>query len=198
MKDPIEQFDLIITDTRHISSVYDHFNIPEALDDLLRWQWIQAVSALDKYIHDIVKKGLIHTFNKELPPTKSYSNFLIPIAVIQESSDPLSSFEQFVIKKLAFQSYQTPDKITEALSLIWPEEHKWQKIADALNDDQKVIKNTLNLIAQRRNQIVHQGDYPSDKLEKEKIALNESEWVIDFIENLVHAIHDELESCLHT
>lgn len=46
------QFKLIIKDTHQISTVYEHFKVP-ILDDLLRWQWTQAVSALDKYIHDI-------------------------------------------------------------------------------------------------------------------------------------------------
>lgn len=58
------------------------------------------------------------------------------------------------------------------------------------------MKNTLNLIAQRRNQIVHQSDYPSDNLEREDITITQANWVIDFIDKLVHTIHGELKSYL--
>lgn len=111
MNSSIEQFEFIINETRHISSVYTHFNISNALDDLLRWQWIKAVSALDKYIHDVVTLGAIKIFNKNISPTRSFSNLSISVSIIY---DPLNSsyfFEQFIVKKLPYQSFQTPDKI---------------------------------------------------------------------------------------
>ncbi|TWK32949.1 hypothetical protein CHCC20369_3500 [Bacillus licheniformis] len=51
----------------------------------------------------------------------------------------------------------------------------------------------MNLIAQRRNQIVHQGDYPSFNLEKEKLNTKETLDVINFIDQIVDVIHCELE-----
>lgn len=198
MKHAIEQFEFIINETRHISNIYAHFNIPNALDDLLRWQWTQAVSALDKYIHDIVTLGLIKAFNKEISQTRSFSNFTIPISIIYDSVNSSYFFNQFIVKKLSYQSFQTPDKIGEALSLIWPEEHKWQKIGLSLDEDATTIKNTLNLIAQRRNQIVHQSDYPSENLERESITIKQATWVIDYIDKLVHSLHNELNSYLST
>lgn len=196
MKHALEQFECIIKETRHISNVYDHFNIPNALDDLLRWQWTQTVSALDKYIHDVVKVGLINAFNHNISPTKSFSNLAIPISIIHDLPNRSYSFEQYIVKRLSHQSFQTPDKISEALSLIWDEEHKWQKIASTLNENQTDVKNTIKLIAQRRNQIVHQSDYPSNNLERERISLTQTCWVIDYIDKLVHVIHNELENSL--
>ncbi|MCY7953212.1 HEPN domain-containing protein [Bacillus licheniformis] len=186
------QFKLIIKDTHQISTVYEHFKVP-ILDDLLRWQWTQAVSALDKYIHDIVKIGLIKTFNKEITPTNSFNNFSVPVSILEDSLLVSNAFEQFVIKKLSFVSFQTAEKINEGLSLIWTEPHKWQKIADNLGLEKKYLTNKLNLIAQRRNQIVHQGDYPSFNLEKEKLNTKETLDVINFIDQIVDVIHCELE-----
>lgn len=60
--------------------------------------------------------------------------------------------------------------------------------------DRKFITNKLNLIAQRRNQIVHQGDYPSYNLEKESLTLLEVNDVINFIEQLVNIIHINLQN----
>lgn len=189
----IKHFNLLISDTRQISNVYQHFNLP-ILDDLLRWQWSQTVSALDKYIHDVIKCGLIKSYNKEILPTKSFSNFLIPISILDDPLLASNAFEQFVTKKLSYNSYQTPEKINEGLSLVWSAEHKWQAIADIMGKDKKYITNKLKLIAQRRNQIVHQGDYPSYNLEKESLTLSEVDAVIDFIDQLVNIIHINLLS----
>ncbi len=193
MNSAIKQFNLLIRDTHQISNVYQHFNLP-ILDDLLRWQWTQTVAALDKYIHDVIKLGLIMTYNKQIIPTKSFLNFLIPISILDDPLLISNAFEQFVIQKLSYNSYQTPEKINEGLSLVWSEEHKWQTISDTMGKDKKFITNKLNLIAQRRNQIVHQGDYPSYNLEKESLTLSEVKDVIDFIEQLVNIIHINLQN----
>lgn len=193
MNSAIKQFNFLIRDTRQISNVYQHFNLP-ILDDLLRWQWTQTVSALDKYIHDVIRLGLIMTYNKQIIPTRSFSNFLIPISILDDPLLISNAFEQFVIQKLSYNSYQTPEKINEGLSLVWSEEHKWQTIADNMGKDKKFITKKLNLIAQRRNQIVHQGDYPSYNLEKESLTLSEVNDVIDFIEQLVNIIHTNLQN----
>ena len=92
----INQFKIIIKETQQMTTVYEHFKIP--LDDLLRWQWTQAVSALDKYIHDIIRIGLIKTFNKEITPTKSFNSFPIPVSIIDDSSFISHAFEQFIVK----------------------------------------------------------------------------------------------------
>lgn len=67
-----------------------------------------------------------------------------------------------------------------------------------MGEDHKVVVNSLNLITQRRNQIVHQSDYPSYNLERESINIHQSTWVMDFIDNLVHVIHNELEAYILT
>lgn len=193
MNSAIKHFNFLIRDTRQISNVYQHFNLL-ILDDLLRWQWTQTVSALDKYIHDVIRLGLIMTYNKQIIPTRSFSNFLIPISILDDPLLISNAFEQFVIQKLSYNSYQTPEKINEGLSLVWSEEHKWITIADNMGKDKKFITNKLNLIAQRRNQIVHQGDYPSYNLEKESLTLSEVNDVIDFIEQLVNIIHINLQN----
>ncbi|MCM8510043.1 hypothetical protein LQ568_17225 [Bacillus amyloliquefaciens] len=187
----INQFKIIIKETQQMTTVYEHFKIP--LDDLLRWQWTQAVSALDKYIHDIIRIGLIKTFNKEITPTKSFNSFPIPVSIIDDSSFISHAFEQFIVKKLAFNSYQTAEKINEGLSLIWTESHKWQTISIQMGVEKNFLTKKLNLIAQRRNQIVHQSDYPSFYLEKEKLNPAQTEDVISFINQIVEKIHYELQ-----
>lgn len=193
MNSSITQFRSLISDTRQMSAVYDHFNTT-SLDDLLRWQWTQAVSALDKYMHDVIKVGLTMTFNKNITPTRSFLNFSVPLSVLEDPSLLQNTFDQFVNKKLSYNSYQTPEKINEGLSLIWMEEHKWQTISTKLGLDKLYVTKKLNLIAQRRNQIVHQGDYPSSNLEKEIIKSIEVIEVIEFIEQIVEVIHKELQS----
>ena len=59
--------------------------------------------------------------------------------------------------------------------------------------EKNFLTKKLNLIAQRRNQIVHQSDYPSFYLEKEKLNPAQTEDVISFINQIVEIIHYELQ-----
>lgn len=67
-------------------------------------------------------------------------------------------FEKEIISRLKLVSYQDPDRVTEGLSYIWSEPHKWQKIATALTLDEPTARKTLRLIVDRRNSIVHEAD----------------------------------------
>lgn len=69
----------IINETRNSSSLYNYLqNVvrpPYDYTDLLRWQWAQSVSALDKLIHDLVRVGMLETFQGKRPPTSKFLAF---------------------------------------------------------------------------------------------------------------------------
>ena len=56
-----------------IRKLYDYLdNIvkpPYDYSDLLRWQWAQSVSALDKLIHDLIRIGMVQTYQGLRTPT---------------------------------------------------------------------------------------------------------------------------------
>lgn len=48
-------------------------------EDMLRSEIVMLISAVDFYIHEIVKEGIIQIFNKERSATKEYRYFTITL-----------------------------------------------------------------------------------------------------------------------
>jgi hypothetical protein len=90
-------------------------------------------------------------------------------------------FEQAIFKKFKSVSYQEPQRVAEGLSYIWEEKQKWQKIALAMNMDDRTAKTTLKLIVDRRNSIVHEADINPSIGQKYSISKLECQSVTDFL-----------------
>lgn len=132
------------------------------LDDLLRSEIVYVVSALDRFIHDIVKVGILEAYNGRRLITPSLKKFSINLEklklILDNNSDANQIIEEIIVENHKHLAFQDPTKIAEALSLIWGENHKWQKISNALRMDEVTVKVKLRNIIIRRNQIVHESD----------------------------------------
>lgn len=169
--------------------------IPLDPSDLLRWQWVLAVSALDKYIHDIVAAGMVEQYLNARPTTPKFDAFQLSMKVISDISNapvPELEFKNEVVRKNSYLAFQEPDKIADALSFIWNESQKWTIISRnmATPIDSTTLKTKLKNIVLRRNQIVHEGDCLSTNmpLNQQPITLSDTQDVINFITELVEAI----------
>lgn len=184
-----------------IHELYNHLNNElhfqsDFIVDLLRSEIVYIVSALDKFIHDIVKIGILESYNGLRINTPAYNSFSISMLHINTLANPTSQLtanqilENIVIENHKHLSFQDPDKIAQALSLIWLENHKWQKIADYVNMDQNNLKIELRNIVIRRNQIVHEADmnlFTNSIQEIQNIDVQNS---ITFIVRIVDAIYN--------
>lgn len=193
-------FDQNIREARAISDIYNYLNsevkVPFSVDDLLRSQIVYAVSAFDKLIHDLIRVGLIQSYEGSRTQTAKYINEVFPMSVIQQMSTAsippaVHFFEQAVFQKLKIVSYQEPNKVSDGLSYIWDEKQKWQKITTQMGSTQspKDIKTQLKLIADRRNMIVHEADLSPASMQKQDISSSEVVEIIDFIECCGNAIY---------
>lgn len=190
-------FSAIIQDTKNSDILYTYLHDvvkpPYDYSDLLRWQWAQAVSALDKLIHDLIRVGMIYTFLGLRQPTQKYLAFTIDLRSYEEMQrnelPATNVFERQITQQLSYLSFQEPTKIAEGLSLIWNENHKWRCIADRFGETEDYTKTKLKNISIRRNQIVHEGDYSSSQLQRQQIAHADVVDVIDFISRLGEAIY---------
>lgn len=191
-------FCAIIQDTRNSDVVYTYLdNIvkpPYDYSDLLRWQWAQAVSALDKLIHDLIRTGMVQTYQGLRLPTAKYRSFAIDMDCYSQMQQmPLlavSIFEAQIVHKLGFLSFQEPSKISDGLSLIWDESNKLRKISDAMGLDENYLRTKLKNISIRRNQIVHEGDYSNALLQRQAITHADTLDVIDFIFSIGTSIYN--------
>lgn len=192
------KFELLMSDTKNISSIYDYLQKcvkgPLNYDDLLRFQWVQSVSALDKLVHDLVRVGMIHIFTSRRSSTAKYRNFQVDMDWYElVASTPymiVPEFEKKVIKQHGYLAFEDPDKISDALSNIWDANDKWKLIADRMYEDKNTVKITLKNIVTRRNQIAHEGDYIDDLGNRQMIEKADTDVVLNFINKIGTAIYE--------
>ncbi|NSL53550.1 HEPN domain-containing protein [Uliginosibacterium aquaticum] len=159
--------------------------IPEQFDDLLRSQIVNAVSAFDKLMHDLIRIGMVKIFERQRAPTGKYLNETIAIQHLQDLTagavlPPSVRFEEIVREKLSKLSFQDPTKIADGLSYIWDESQKWQRIAVGLGMTDEDAKRKQKLIVTRRNAIVHEADLHPVTAQKQPITRAEATDISDF------------------
>lgn len=176
---------------------------PGALDigDLYRAAWVQAVSALDHWLHEelyVRVAALAANTGPGMPA--QLKKFELPLSVIEEvrlGNLPISdAVLEHVRSKWFFAALQNPRKIAEALRLI-TDEDVWGKAAAKLNEwnhgatnlDAARLKSRLSAIVERRNQIAHAADLEDGHLkQRHPIDAATTTDAVDWIERIAIAI----------
>lgn len=185
----------------NIESIYELDNIYTFLENqvtaidisvMLRAEYVLIVSALDNYIHEVVRNGLLERFeNPSL--SKGMGIISIPLNIVkllltEANENQKKQILNSEIKKITSKdSYQSPKGIEFALALI-DIKGIWNSISDYMLMKPNDIKDTLSLIVNRRNKIAHEADMDYLTLQKTPI---DRETVIDclgFIKKLVDSI----------
>ena len=160
--------------------------------DLLRAQIVMAVSALDHYIHEITRTGMLEVYNQTRPPTDAFLNFQITMrAAMAGFAGPSTDtwFDMEIRERHGHLAFQHPDRIADAIRLFSSRE-LWPAVALQLNMTVQEAKNRLRLIVQRRNKIAHEADLdPSYPGSRWPISLPDAENSSKFIRDIGEAIH---------
>jgi RiboL-PSP-HEPN len=169
--------------------------IPEQFEDLLRSQVVNAVSAFDKLMHDLIRIGMVNIFENQRPSTSKYLSETIaiqhlPSLLASAVPPPPVRFEEIVREKLSKLSFQDPTKVADGLSYIWNEPQRWQQIALGLGMSDDEAKRKLRLIITRRNAIVHEADLDPVTSQKQSITRAEATDIADFLRALGDRICD--------
>lgn len=167
--------------------------LPQSFDDLLRSQIVYAVSAFDKFVHDVVRIGMLQILAGTRPVTAKYESEPIAMKTIIEMAAATVPpkehvFEQALIRKFKIASFQDPVKVADGLSYIWSETQKWQKIAALLGVTDEAARTRLKLIVDRRNFIVHEADIDPISGVKFPISKQESDGAVSFLSSCADAI----------
>ncbi|WP_027294638.1 HEPN domain-containing protein [Robinsoniella sp. KNHs210] len=195
-----EKFEKLVEDTKNVHTLYEYIeNVMKApfdYSDLLRWQWIQCVSAFDKLIHDLVRIGMIEVFQGQRIATAKFNAFSLDYLSYNEMlNNPIQRvqiFEQKIILKHSYLAFQDPSKVADALSYIWNENDKWLKIANKVGIDKNACLIKLKNIVSRRNQIVHEGDYADTLSQRQEIYSSD---VVD-IRNFILKVGEGIYLCV--
>lgn len=162
------------------------------VSDLWRSQIVLAVSALDYFIHELARLGMIECAKGTRAKTDAYLRFDMPLSVT-ESAIAGSAHEvwvgETVRERLSWQSFQDPDKLADAIRLMSPVK-LWEAVGNELGEPPKDVKTRLKLIVDRRNQIAHEADLdptsPGVRWQIDAPMVNDT---VDFIEKLGTAIY---------
>src|ERR687885_2712238 len=83
MQSVIEQFRLNIHRVRDLVAIYSILENQTAgrlvFSDILRAAFVLAVSALDYYVHEVVRIGMLEIYRGQRPETPAFSRFQISL-----------------------------------------------------------------------------------------------------------------------
>lgn len=172
--------------------------------DLRRLSVVMAVAALDAYMHRVI---VGRVYEHAVLPGK-LANLTFPFAFALEQADdvaqaaradpynnrPRVGLKRALRDRLLRETYQRYEDVSAALGMAglggnW--EKIGQRLATPLTPNE--IRERLNGIVDRRNQIVHEGDY--ERLDRPQtarmngITQREASTAVSFIADLIDAIH---------
>lgn len=210
MDEIYNEFELSIAQIRQTNDVYkylkDVVKLNDAwIDDILRSQIVNVISALDRYLHEKVRKGICDMFLGNRDITNKFKSFSVSsdtvLRIWGDSSLTIIDREilinEVVIQSLKTLSFQKAIKIKDALSYLWDEPHKMVIIAKEMevpgltdNDKQRYLTQKLDLMVERRNQIAHESDIYFGV--KRSICQDDVIDAITFIEKFVSCLNEHI------
>lgn len=197
MKTALDQFKLNIKEVRELDAIYDFLenHTTDAFDfsNILRSEIVLLVSALDCYIHDLVRICMVEIYLKgEGTETSAFKNFPISMECVMNiansNTDELrANFLHNEIRRLnGYKAFQEPEKISHALSCIGLRK-VWEEVGKKLNCSATDVKERLQLIIEQRNRIVHEADFdptPGTFGGKRRIDQVSTKETVNFVEKL--------------
>ncbi len=198
MLSPIEQCRGNMVRVRNLGGLHQAFDQQTTpavdLTDLLRAQIVMIVSALDHYIHEITRVGMLEVYDGVRPQTNAFLRFQVTMSATMTGISKSSEndwFDREIRDKHGHQAFQHPDNIAKAVRLFSSCE-LWRSVASELNLTDQDVKNRLRAIVNRRNQIVHESNldpsYPGTE-NRWPISSADVTSTLDFIQDVCEAIH---------
>lgn len=200
MNSALSQFEVNLESARQLGVIYEAFapDLTQAvpLDELLRAEIVLVVSALDCYVHDVVRIRMAALLSKPADHSDAFRKFGVSMDFVTNAlaastlAERAALFEQEIRRLHGFRTFQRADSIAEALGLIGIQQ-LWIKIGTEMGAPPGDIRTRLNLVIDRRNRIAHEGDIdPTAGFPlKYPIDLVTTRGAADFIESVVTAMH---------
>jgi len=201
MKAALEQFEANLARARTLSGFAESLRAitTKAVDvaDVHRAALVLGVSALDHFVHEFVRLGMLEVNRGERPATETHLSFKVPITSVKAGfSDPSQDdwLNEAVREAHSWQSFQHPDKIADAIRLV-SDIKLWNQVAKEIGLDSKAVKTRLITIVDRRNKIAHEADMdPINPGEQWPINSALVKDALDFIDCVVQSIYKSVIS----
>ena len=162
------------------------------LSDLLRAALVHAVSALDHYVHELVRIGMLEVHRGAKPTTEAHLAFRVSLSATRSALSDSSQdqwLEQAIFDAHSWQSFQQPDRIADAVRLI-SNVKLWEAVAAELGMKQRDLKAQLSVLIDRRNKIEHEADMdPTNPGQRWPITSAVVEEALEFVDKLATTIY---------
>ena len=148
-----------------------------AAEDIWRSQIVFLDSALDFYIHEIVKYGIVKMFNGDWAESTDYKKMKVRLSFavdLAQSPSSTSKLLEEIDEMNKYSCFMGAKKLEEQFVFI-----------DVNYNLRKSDKKLLNDLYNRRNQIAHQSDRVHGQQHKQSITKKYVENFINKIENFV-------------
>ncbi len=195
MTDAKKKFERNIEAVSTLASIYNYLEGKVHtidISEILRAQYVLTVSALDFYIHEVIRDGLLKKFDEPHNCT-GLKKISIPLQTVKilldvEDKDERKRILNEKIKSITSEhSYQGPRAIEKALELI-DIKKIWAELRKKFREPADIIQKRLALIVNRRNKIAHESDINFLTGEKESIDKQTvkdcSDYVLRFVEEI--------------
>lgn len=198
MQSALRDFNTSMVRVRHLHALHSSFSrqLTSVIDlsDVLRAEVVLVVSALDYYIHQLARLGMLESWRGARPQTEAFKKFSLStettIKLLHDVSQTEAIFENEIRERHSFATFQQPDKIADAIRLF-SDVKLWEAVALKLGIDSRTAKNALSIIVGRRNKIAHEADVdPSYSDQLWPIDARMVKDIIDQIEKSVQAIYE--------
>lgn len=161
------------------------------VSDMWRAQIVLGVSALDHLIHEMARLGMIESAAGARPKTDAFRRFQCPLEAVDLgfNGQPHEVWlGEAVREKHSWLSFQSPDKIAEAIRLI-SSKRLWDEVGNELSMSVGDVKMRLDIIIDRRNKIAHEADMdPTNPGFRWPITESMAKDSLDFIERVAEAV----------
>ena len=199
MQVAIDQFRVNLARVRNLGGIYNTLNAQTTavidLSDILRSELVMVVSVLDYYIHETVRLGMLEVYRGIRPETSAFLRFQISLESVRQAVSDLTNdnwLDNEIRERHGWRSFQQADHIAEAIRLI-SNINLWEQVSNYLGMPAQEIRQQLNLIADRRNKIVHEADMnPTPYNTRWPIDEALVDDAINFIEQIAETIHNLL------
>ena len=198
--DRVDSRDALIV-LRDGSSLTPHDFSADALDDLLRSALTFGVSALDRYVHERIVKGIIVAL-KKTSLNRPQEEFSIPAVLALRAADavrragtegkqarPANELRGRIQELLHLRPFQSWKQIEEAFKLIGIGGLAGKLQAGYGVGDFTPTREQLDGIVDKRNRIVHEGDLVRHKrggaARTNKVSRKYVEESLDFLDGFV-------------
>lgn len=194
----------------NIESIKDKFTIADLLKetgneeqvkDIYRSQVVFLESALDYYIHSLSIYAMIQMYNGNWEKTSGYKQLKIPVDTVIyaiEHPEKTEWMKEAVVAHHRTKTYMNPSEIKGQFTLVG-DGTLFREIAKKMYYDREsnvkpedVLKQNLNVIFERRNQIAHQADRKHETGDIYDICEDVVRGYIDTVSVFVANLHDEL------